>query len=201
MSLQFSHIPYERLVDWVDGRLSEAQRPAVAAHLDQCARCREEAARIERMVTAMRLDQSADAPPAVIARAVARFRPRAVEAPPSPIQRLVAALTFASRPLTPAFGLRGEGSGERQLLFTAGDYDVDLRLAPDAGAWSLSGQLLGPETGAGTALLTGGETRRTHTFAPDAAFSFLQLPEGQYVLTLRFGDVEIVLPELAIGAA
>ena len=114
MSLNLSHIPYERLVDLAGRtRCRTNKRARSRPTLATCTRCHDEAARIERMVAAMRADASRDAPPALIARAVQLFRPRAAAPAPSLFERLVATLRFETTPLTPALGLRAEGSGPR----------------------------------------------------------------------------------------
>ena len=201
MSLNLSHIPYTQLVDWVEGRLPVEQHGAFAAHLDDCARCRDEAARVTRMLAAMRADASVDAPPAVLARAVNLFRSRAVEPTPSLLQRLVAALTFESTPLTPAFGLRSAESTVRQLIFAAGGYDIDLRVTPAGAGWQLAGQVLGPGAGRGEAILVVGDATVTAPLDDNAAFTFPPLPAGEAALTLRCGDVELVIEALSIGAS
>lgn len=200
MSLNLSHIPYTQLVDWVEGRLPDDQQTTLAAHLGACARCRDEAARIREMLAAMRADVSVDAPPAVIARAVSLFRPRTVEPAPSLLQRLVAALTFESTPLTPAFGLRSAESTVRQLIFAAGDYDIDLRVTPAAAGWQLAGQVLGPDAGSGVATLVIDGATVTAPLDTDASFTFPSLPAGQGALTLRCADVELIVEALPIGA-
>lgn len=199
MSLNLSHIPYTQLVDWVEGRLPGEQRTALAAHLDACARCRTEAALITRMLAAMRADASVDAPPAVIARAVNLFRARAVEPAPSLLQRLVAALTSESAPLTPAFGLRSTEATVRRLIFTASDYDIDLRVTPVAPGWQIAGQVLGPDAGTGEAVLTLADRTITASLDDNAAFTFPPLPAGKAALTLRCGAVELVIEEFSIG--
>jgi hypothetical protein len=198
VSLKFWHIPYERLVDWVEGRLASSEKAALEAHLSSCARCREEAARIERMVMAMRHDESVDAPPALVARAVALFRARATKPAPSPFQRLVAVLSFENRALTPAFGLRSSGGSERQMIFTASGYDVDLRMAPEKEGWRISGQLLGADATGGIATLTNGAITHTVMLDQQLTFAFPLVATGRYVLTLRFGEIELVIEALDV---
>ncbi|MFO7633710.1 MAG: zf-HC2 domain-containing protein [Caldilinea sp.] len=201
MSLNFSHIPYERLVDRAEGRLARTQTAALDEHLAGCVRCREEAARIERMVAAMRHDESIDAPPALVARAVALFRARAVEPAPSLFQRLVAALSFENTALTPAFGLRSSGSGERQMIFTANEYDVDLRMAAGEAGWVISGQLLGAAATSGAATLANEAASQTVVLGEELTFAFPLVAAGRFVLTLRFDQIEFVVEEIVVGDA
>lgn len=201
MSLKLSHIPYERLVDWAEGRLAPDQQAAVAAHLATCTRCRAEAERVERMVNAMRADDSRDAPPAVLARAVQLFRTRAVAPAPSLVQRIVAALRFESTPLTPAFGLRGESAAVRQLIYTAGDsaIDIDLRIEPAADGWQVSGQLLGDDLGPGVARLHGAAFSAEAPIDALSTFALPPAPAAVYTLTLTWPTLAIAVEELVLG--
>jgi anti-sigma factor RsiW len=201
VSLKLSHIPYERLVDWAEGRLAPDQQATIAAHLATCTRCRAEAERVERMVNAMRADDSRDAPPAVLARAVQLFRTRAVTPAPSLVQRIVAALRFESTPLTPAFGLRGESAAVRQLIYTAGDsaIDIDLRIAPAAGGWQVSGQLLGDDLGPGVARLHGAAFSAEAPIDALSTFALPPAPAAVYTLTLTWPTLAIAVEELVLG--
>lgn len=201
MSLNFLHIPYERLVDWAEGRLAAAEKAAIDVHLASCTRCHQATMRIERMVAAMRHDESVDAPPAIIARAVALFRSRAVEPAPSPLQRLVAILSFENRAMTPAFGLRSSGGSERQLIFTAGEYDVDLRMAVGEAGWFVSGQLLGAAAGSGVATLANDASTQTVPMSESLTFAFSPVAAGRYALTLRFDAIELLIEAIDVGDA
>lgn len=201
MSLNFSHIPYERLVDRAEGRLTHTQTVALDEHLAGCVRCQEEEARIEHMVAAMRHDESIDAPPALIARAVAIFRARVAEPAPSLFQRLVAVLSFENTTLTPALGLRSSGSGERQMIFTANEYDVDLRMAAGEAGWVISGQLLGAAEISGAATLTSDAISQTVALSKELTFAFPPVVAGRYVLTLRFDQIEFVAEAIVVGDA
>jgi anti-sigma factor RsiW len=201
VSLKLSHIPYERLVDWAEGRLAPDQQAAVAAHLATCTRCRAEAERVERMVNAMRADDSRDAPPAVLARALQVFRTRGVAPAPSLVQRIVAALRFESTPLTPAFGLRGESAAVRQLIYTAGDsaIDIDLRIEPAADGWQVSGQLLGDDLGPGVARLHGAAFSAEAPIDALSTFTLPPAPAAVYTLTLTWPTLAIAVEELVLG--
>ncbi|MFN3331991.1 MAG: anti-sigma factor family protein [Caldilinea sp.] len=199
MRLNFPHISYERLVDWVEGRLVNTQKTAIDEHLAVCAHCREEATQIERMIAVMRQDESVDAPSTLIARAVALFRASAAKSAPSLLQRLVATLSFESTALTPAFGLRSQGGAERQMIFTANEYDIDLRVSEDSAGWVLSGQLLGAETTSGSATLTNDAMTLTTPLSEELTFVFPPVGTGHYTLTLHFNQIELVIEDVLVG--
>ncbi|MEJ5246493.1 anti-sigma factor family protein [Caldilinea sp.] len=197
----FFHLSYEQLVDWVEGRLSAEQQAAIQSHLNACARCRKQAARIERMTAVMRSDAGVDAPPELITRAVKLFQRRASEPTPGLLQRWVATLSFESRTLAPAFGLRSQSVAELQQIYNADGFDIDLRIAPDATAWTVSGQVLGVEKAevAGVATLVGGELTLHASLSDDLFFRFVGVQSGRYTLIVRLGAVELVVEDLVVG--
>ncbi|MET0622473.1 MAG: hypothetical protein ABW250_05795 [Pyrinomonadaceae bacterium] len=204
MRLTPRHIPFARLADLAEGRLSPEEAAAERAHLDACTRCAGQAAQLGHLAALMRADTAEDAPPALVADVVRMFRARRVRADePGLLRRLVAALAFDSSSLTPAFGVRsGQAAPARQMLFSAGDLDVDLRLAPGAEGWTVSGQVLGPCAG-GEVELVGddGSTAARASLNELCEFTLLPpTPDGTYALRLRFDQTEVEIPELSLRA-
>jgi anti-sigma factor RsiW len=210
MRLTPQHIPFARLASMAEGRLS-AQESAEAsaeesAHLSACTRCAAESERLGRLASLMRADTSEDAPPELLAGVVRMFRAHratAESAAPGLLRRLVAALTFDSSGLRPAFGVRsGQPASARQLLFSAGDFDVDLRLAPGTEGWTVSGQVLGPCRGGEVeAVAADGSTVARAVLNDLCEFTLLPpIAEGTYTLRLRLEETEIEIPELSLKA-
>lgn len=203
MRLTPQHIPFARLADLAEGRLPREESAEERAHLSACARCAGQAERLGRLAALMRTDDSTDAPPEVLARVVGMFRARAPRSDePGLLRRLVAALTFDSSGLRPAFGVRsGQAAPARQMLFSAGDYDVDLRLAPGGDGWTISGQVLGP-CGGGEVEVVGAEGRAGARAALNelCEFTLPPLAEGTYALRLRLDGAEVEIPELSLKA-
>ncbi|HEX8352641.1 MAG TPA: hypothetical protein VF611_07075 [Pyrinomonadaceae bacterium] len=203
MRLTPRHIPFARLADLAEGRLSPEAAAEDRAHLDGCTSCAGQAARLGHLAALMRADASEDAPPALVADVVRMFRARKGRAPePGPLRRLVAALTFDSSSLTPAFGVRsGQAAPARQLLFSADDLDVDLRLAQGPDGWTVSGQVLGACTGGEVELVgAGGSTAARAALNELCEFALPPRPEGAYALRLRFDETEVEIPELSLKA-
>ena len=206
MSLTSKHTPFARLADMVEGRLSAEEAREERAHVDACARCSKQAAELARVATLMRADTSEDAPRDVLLNAVELFRARkAIAREPGLLRRIVAALSFDSSSLTPAFGVRsGQTAPARQLLFSAGDFDVDLRLAQGGEGWTVSGQVLGPCDGGQVELLVAGEAGETSTKAGQTSlnelceFTLPPVPEGSYALRLRLKETEVEIQELSL---
>jgi hypothetical protein len=153
----------------------------------------------------MRADSSEDAPRDVLFNAVSLFRSRPpVEAETHGLlRRLVASLSFDSGARRPAYGLRSgaTSAAARQLLFSAGDLDVDLRLSPSGEGWAVSGQLLG-ECAAGRAeLFADEEAPAARADLNDLCeFTLPTVPAGTYTLRLTVGDAEIEVPGLSLQA-
>jgi hypothetical protein len=150
-----------------------------------------------------------EAPEALIQRAIDLWqRPaRAGADAPGALRRLLAALTFDSAGASPlAFGMRSAGGTTRQLLFAAEGHDIDLRVAPDAGSsgdhWLLSGQVLGPAAHGVVSITAAGSAVAGEAVLNEfGEFRMPALAPGEYILTLRMGDVEVVLPSIFVPQA
>src|SRR5919198_228173 len=96
-----SKIPFQRLVDLVEGRLSPDERADVLAQVAANPQAAREVVWLERIIGLMRTDATADAPPYVVARALRLFRQRGAHDAPPLRQRIRAMLQFdsAQRPL------------------------------------------------------------------------------------------------------
>ena len=202
MRLTPQHIPFARLADLDEGRLGAEERAEAEAHLAACARCAGEADELRRVTGLMRADTSVDAPRDVLSGVLGMFRARRADAESAPglLRRIVASLTFDSSSLTPAFGVRsGQAAPARQLLFGAGDFDVDLRLAEGEDGWTVSGQILGPCEGGGRAEMSGAGARVEAGLNDLCEFTLPPVPAGSYAVRLRVGDVEVEVPELSLA--
>jgi anti-sigma factor RsiW len=204
VSSHHNHIAYTLLVDMVEGRL----RPdaAMLAHLADCPACAGNTAWLERVLGLMRSDTSVDAPPELVARAKRLFQIQPPAARPSLRQRIAAVLSFDSAATPLAFGMRGGMAGERQLLFNAGQLDVDLRIAPSAASlpggqagWALSGQILGVDGGRRIEL-RGPAGTATAPINALGEFALPPVPAGEYTLTLQLAEIDLDLPVLAVGS-
>ncbi len=197
------HIAFARLADLIEGRLPSAEAAGAREHLAGCTRCARQAEQLERLTTLMRSDRAEDAPRDVLFSAVQMFRarPRPAEEP-GLLRRVLAVLRFDSSGLTPALGVRsGQFAPARQLLFSAGDVDVDVRLAPGGQGWTVTGQVLGPCQGGRVELGRTGEEPAARAELNDLCeFTLPPVPAGSYTLRLRLGDVEVELPELELNA-
>jgi hypothetical protein len=195
------NISFETLVDYAEGRLSEADRASVTAHLQTDLTAAAQVADLQHLFKTMRNDDSIDAPTQVINRAGRLLRQRRASLPPQPslLRRLVAALTFDSASSL-ALGTRSGASHKRQMLFSAEGMDLDVRITTNGDEVTLSGQVLGPESN-GSAMLTNAQLSVTVLLNEMGEYTMPSVPAGRYTLTLLYGDAEIVMPELELGAS
>jgi anti-sigma factor RsiW len=197
VNLTFQHLTFEKLADLAEGRALEGERAQAASHLSGCPRCSAQFARMEQTINLMRTDEAKDAPRDVLAAVVNMFRSRAAQSEPSLVRRLLAALSFDSTQLAPAYGVRSGQATARQMLYSAGDNDLDLRLTPSGEAWIVSGQVLG-ECAGGSVELKGTDTDATVELNELCEFTLPPVASGSYTLRVRLSDVEVEVPELQL---
>jgi hypothetical protein len=206
MTMTPNHISFERLADLAEGRLTRDESQPETAHLAGCRHCAEELSRLEHTILLMRADTSTDAPRDVLSQTVQMFRARFPQPEnTSLLKRVMAALTFDSAQLAPAFGVRSgsQTADARQLLFSAGDTDVDLRLASGSDGWTISGQILGECDGGRVEIENvatgGGEGDSARADLNELCeFTLPPVPSGSYKLRLHINDMEVEVPELQL---
>ena len=193
---------FARLVDWVEGRLSEE----------------EEVRTVEKQVAA---DSTMHANVAwlrafaqisediVIVSPPSEVRDTLIECfheyaedkqQPNLLKRFVATLSFDSAQ-QPAFGLRATGTPEAQREFVycseVADIAITVRLRPHDGLLDFDGQIFpidGTDPGAFAAQLLNGSSKAATTSTNDLGeFSFGAVPPGTYEVLARSDQVEIRL--------
>lgn len=121
----------------------------------------------------------------------------------SALRQLAAVLSFdswAAPALAP--GMRSLRSTTRHLLFSSLGRDIDLRIAPAAGAFTLTGQILGPDEAGQIELAPLPDAAPAqHVSALDALGEFRidGVARGHYRLSLRLGNDLITLPPIEVG--
>jgi hypothetical protein len=199
MKITSKHIPFVKLADLAEGRASADEQNA--AHLSACSACAGELQRLGQVMELMRTDKSIDAPRDVFASALNIFRSAEPSGERSLLRRIVAALTFdSSSNMTPAFGVRSGQSAARQLLFSAGDSDIDLRISSEDDQWIVTGQLLGSECGGGRVELAGENGSAEADLNDVCEFTLPPVAAGSYTLRLRISESEIEIPQLELRA-
>ena len=203
MRPRLNHLTFAKLADLADGRSPAPEREAALGHVSECARCAARLGRLEAVVTRMRSDASEDAPPAAVAYALNLFRPRAAaaaSAASSRARRLIAALKFDSFGMTPAYGVRSAAGGARQRLYTAGEYELDVRVASGGESWAVSGQVLGGTCAGGRVELEGAAASARAELNEQCEFTLPPVPAGSYNFRLLLPGAEVEIPDLELRA-
>ena len=208
------HLSFETLSDFAEGRLDVTQNAGAQSHLAECMECRTSLNELQSIILAMRSHELLMPPAGVTQRALQIFRP--VEKPSSRsvsaslaesvagsvaalqagVQALVAVLRFDSG-LTPVYGMRSGSGQARQLFYSVDEFDIDLRLAPRAGEWTVEGQLLGGNSG-GTAELVSAGSSYNGDLNELGEFAFAGVRPDSYRLRITLPGLEISVPELVL---
>lgn len=198
MNLLHKHLTAEQLTDLAEQLMPAEASRASREHLAACLQCEGKLLQLQQLISTMRADQSVDAPRDVIAYAKNLFV-TAQTTTTSIVRLIVAALSFDSLTSAPAYGTRSGQTEMRQLLFSAEGNDIDLRISPQPEGWVVSGQVLGSAKGNAEAVLLGDAISTVATLNELSEFSFAPVPAGNYQLNLRLGELEVQVPELALG--
>jgi hypothetical protein len=119
VSIGSRHIPFERLIDFAEGRLSPDEQAQSRAHVSACHRCAAEVAWLECVIELMRTNDIEEPPPRVATHIMHSFRSRSAPELSPLRQRIMAALRFDSAQLPLPVGMRSGPIAERQLVFSA----------------------------------------------------------------------------------
>ncbi len=193
-----AHIEFAKLADLVENRLSAEESSPLNTHLAACSQCSDTYAKLAKTVSLMRANELEEAPPWAIARVTSLFKPRAKQAV-SLFERITALLKFDSQQLMPAYGVRSAAATERQMLFAAGERELQLQLARANDEWIVSGQILGDCEGGEIEIKNSSLSKQT-ALNQLCEFTLPQVPAGTYSLTLRLNHIEIEVPNLDLGA-
>jgi hypothetical protein len=136
---------FEVLMDYCQGLLNDDDSRVVAAHLASgCKECEDIQHWYERVRSLAERDISVPPPPWVLKRAVRLFHSTRLRlAALEKIDGVIASLIFDSRSQPAPGGARIAEISDRQLLYRAGDYSIDLQIIlSDQSSADLIGQVL-----------------------------------------------------------
>jgi hypothetical protein len=202
------NVEFTRLVDWVEGRLSEGEARAVEEQVAAAGSAtRSDVAWLRAFERISEETVIASLPSGVREELIERFEAYAEgKQHPGLLRRLVATLTFDSN-LRPALGLRAAAVPEpqRQLVYSTGAADVALhvRPRPHDGRFDLNGQIF-PVSSAdsgtfGVQLLEGVSEIATTATNDLGEFAFEAVSPGAYEVLASNERVEIRIPDVALN--
>ena len=190
-----SHISLEALVDIVEGRATSAALEGAVAHISNCSDCVDTLRRLQQLIFTMKSDTAADAPRDLLQSAIDIFTS---ERQPPTLRHVIAVLTFDSRHAGPAFGIRSLRSTSRQLLYSAQETDVDLRITVQNGECIVAGQVIRDGCVGGRVEISGEAGSAVATLNEVCEFTLPAIPLGYYSLRVKMPDVQIEIPELEL---
>mgnify|MGYP003288345528 CR=1 FL=1 len=188
------HIPLETLADIVEDRAKAGILHTAMAHIATCSACDDMLRRLRQLVIMMRTDTAADAPRDVLMSAISLFSPQRKR----PLPRIIATLIFDSRKAGPAFGMRSLRMSSRQLLYSAQQADLDLRLAIQNEECVVAGQVIRNGCAGGLVEISGATGTAEASLNELCEFKLPAIPVGNYSLRVRMSDIEIEIPELEL---
>lgn len=189
-----AHIPLETLADIAEDRATSEARERAMAHVATCSECHDTLSRLERLIFMMKNDTHPDAPGDVLASAIKIFS-RQMQAS---VRRIIATLVFDSRAAGPGFGMRSVHTSSRQLLYSAQDADLDLRITVQNEEFIVAGQVIREPCAGGVVDISGPTGAAQASLNELCEFTLAPLPAGTYSLRVTMRDVEIEIPELEV---
>ena len=189
-----THISFETLANIAEDRATSREREAAMPHISTCSTCHDTLNQLQQLFLMMRSDSTNDAPRDVLTSAINVFS----QEKRSPLRRIVALLSFDSRNAGPAFGMRSLPAASRQLLYSAEDTDLDLRITVTNGECVLVGQVIGEGCAQGRVEISGVAGKTEATLNDVCEFTLPPLPVGNYSLTVKLRDLQIEIPELEL---
>ena len=182
-------------MDLVEGRTTSAALEGAVAHITTCSDCVDTLRRLQQVILTMKSDTAEDAPRDLLQSAINIFSP---ERQPAVLRHIIAILTFDSRQAGPAFGVRSLRSTSRQLLYTAQETDLDLRVTVQNDECIVAGQVIRDDCAGGSVKISGDAGSAAARLNEVCEFTLPAIPLGNYSLRVKMPDVQIEIPELEL---
>jgi hypothetical protein len=188
------HLNSEEALDLIEQRVSEGQASFWAAHFEICPGCSKQFNEWKEMHSLMKRSHLEDAPQAALERAEAIYRPTVSEK--RSLRELIASVVFDSFSQPALAGARG-GSGSRQFLLSADQFDIHVRISGTFPERRLAGQILcrsvrpleGPVK---LHLLQGNQRLETAVTDEFGEFHFAEVPAGPLSLQIDLPDLTVL---------
>jgi len=185
-------------MNYMDGMGTDVEKSTVETHLVDCKECSELKQEFQVLTMQLRQDSAYEPPSELVQWGVDLFQPM-MQPQKNGLRKIIAALVFDTFDQPLLAGVRRVGAPPRQLLFRAGDVDVDVKIesmeANDR--ITLVGQVLSSATkffdNTPVKLESHGIVRyRTRTNVV-GEFSFDEVPKDTYHLSVDLPEGQITL--------
>lgn len=122
------HVTVENLINYMDGQPTDVEKSTLDTHLAACAECTELKQEFQALMTRLREDSSFEPPADVVQWGISLFQPVMQPESKGTLRKIIASLVFDTYDEPALAGVRRVGAAPRQLLFRAGDVDVDVKI-------------------------------------------------------------------------
>jgi hypothetical protein len=122
------HVTTEKLITYIDGQIPDVEKSTVESHLATCHECTELKQEFQSFMARLREDSSYEPPVELVQWGVNLFQPVMQPKPAGGLRKIIASLVFDTFEQPMLAGIRRVGAPPRQLLFRAGDVDVDVKI-------------------------------------------------------------------------
>jgi hypothetical protein len=193
------HITVENLITYMDGQASDAEKSEVVSHLSSCTECTELKNELDSFLIRLLEDSTYEPPAELVQWGVNLFQPIMHTETGGKLRRYIASLVFDTFDQPMLAGIRRVGAPPRQLLFRAGDVDVDVKIeSMEANnRITLVGQVLSSATkffeNTPVKLESHGIVRYRTKTNPVGEFSFDEVPKDTYHLSVDLPEGQITL--------
>ena len=193
------HVTVENLIDYIEGQASDVDKSTLERHMTDCNECEELKQEFQIVIARLREDASFEPPAELLQWGINLFQPVAQPEGASGLRKFIASLVFDTYEQPMMAGVRRVGAPPRQLLFRAGDVDVDVKIeSMEANnRITLVGQVLSSNAkffdNTPVKLESHGMVRyRTQTNVV-GEFSFDEVPKDTYHLSVDLPEGQITL--------
>jgi hypothetical protein len=123
------HVTVENLIDYIEGQISGVEKSTLENHMAGCNDCQELKKDFQVLIKCLQEDASFEPPAELVQWGVDLFQPVVQPAgKASGFRKFIASLVFDTYDQPMLAGMRRVGAPPRQLLFRAGDVDVDVKI-------------------------------------------------------------------------
>lgn len=189
------HIEFEKLLEIYErGEVSDEK---ITAHLRVCPKCAARAAKLKNFLIYSKTDKSEKVGQRVTANLLNIFQPRKKSArrKKSFAEKILAKLVFDDWQI--ALNERHGFSDSRQLLFKAGDFEIDLRLQLTDDKCRISGQIF-PSCEKGSVEIYSEDFRLETETDENCEFVFSPVEQGVYDLRFDLDSHSILIEKISL---
>jgi len=123
------HITVENLIGYIDGQGSDVEKSTLEGHVTTCRDCAELKQEFQALIHRLKEDASFEPPAELVQWSINLFQPvMQPQGAVSGLRKFIASLVFDTYDQPMLAGVRRVGAPPRQLLFRAGDVDVDVKI-------------------------------------------------------------------------